>query len=103
MPTPFTLLSRPAPLTDRQLDVLRCAAEGLSGRETARALGLSEQTVKNHLSRILLQLGVDDRTAAVVIALQQGWLDLRALRVTAGRQTRERVGGEAEARPALAA
>lgn len=68
-------------LTERELVVLGCAAEGLSTTQTAARLGISRQTVKNHTSHVLQKLRVDDRTAAVVIALQRGWLDLHALDV----------------------
>ena len=68
-------------LTPGCLAVLRHVAEGMSNHEISIELGISEQTVKNQLSRILAELAVDDRTAAVVIALQRGWLRLRSLRV----------------------
>jgi DNA-binding NarL/FixJ family response regulator len=78
---PFATRREDGALTGRQLMVLRCAAEGMSARESAAHLGISGQTVKNHLSHVLATLGVDDRTAAVVIALQRGWLKLATLRV----------------------
>ncbi|MFI5299904.1 MAG: response regulator [Polyangiales bacterium] len=59
-------------LTAREIEVLRLLAGGYSNREIARALELSEGTVKNHVSNILEKLGVRDRTRAVLKALSEG-------------------------------
>jgi DNA-binding NarL/FixJ family response regulator len=61
-------------LTDRESEVLRLMTGGYSNREMAEALGISEGTVKNHVSNILSKLGVRDRTRAVLKAVQQGYL-----------------------------
>ncbi|MFW6695803.1 response regulator [Streptomyces sp. MAR4 CNX-425] len=58
---------RPA-LTDRERDILAQLARGSSNREIARALFISEATVKTHLGRIYDKLGVDSRAAAVAVA-----------------------------------
>jgi len=59
-------------LTERETDVLRLLAKGLSNAEIAASLHLSEGTVRNHVSAILEKLGVSDRTQAAVIAIQHG-------------------------------
>nr|WP_062339329.1 response regulator transcription factor [Herbidospora sakaeratensis] len=64
-----------APLTERELDVLRLVAAGASNREIADRLYLSEGTVKNHISRILQRLGLRDRTQAAVYARDHGVID----------------------------
>ncbi|GAA3454849.1 response regulator transcription factor [Dactylosporangium matsuzakiense] len=61
-------------LTNRELDVLRCLARGLSNPETGRELFVSEATVKTHVMRIFDKLDVKDRTAAVTTAIARGLL-----------------------------
>ncbi|MBK1783333.1 response regulator [Prauserella cavernicola] len=67
-------LPPPQPLTPRELDILRLLAGGYANREIAAALHLAEGTVKNHVSSLLMKLGVRDRTRAVLRALQHGLL-----------------------------
>jgi DNA-binding NarL/FixJ family response regulator len=55
-------------LTERELEVLRCIAKGLPNKLIARNLGISEKTVKAHLTRIYHQIGVTDRTQAALWA-----------------------------------
>lgn len=63
-------------LSTRELEVLSLVAKGLSNKEIARELKISEATVKTHLLHTFGKLGVDDRTAAVTVALERGILRL---------------------------
>lgn len=64
----------PDPLTDRERQVLRLAAEGQSGPQIARAVHLSEGTVRNYLSEAISKLGASNRVEAARIARRKGWL-----------------------------
>ncbi|MGW6735929.1 response regulator [Streptomyces sp. NPDC055013] len=65
-------LRRPRPtLTDRERDILTQLARGIGNRDIARALFISEATVKTHLRRIYDKLGVDTRAGAVAVAKEQ--------------------------------
>lgn len=64
------------PLSAREMEVLIHISKGMSNKEIAVALGISHQTVKNHVTAILRKLGVDDRTQATVYALRRGWVRL---------------------------
>jgi len=68
--------SEPAPeaLSPQQIVILRLVAQGLSSREIATQLYLSENTVKGYVQEILHRLGVKNRTEAVMVAVKQGWL-----------------------------
>jgi DNA-binding NarL/FixJ family response regulator len=59
-------------LTDREVEVLRRLAEGMSNKEIGEQLGIAESTVKTHVNRLLGKLGVTDRTKALVLALKRG-------------------------------
>jgi DNA-binding NarL/FixJ family response regulator len=65
------------PLSDREMEVLACVVRGMSNKEIANLLGISHQTVKNHVTAILRKFGVEDRTQAVVFALKRGWVTLK--------------------------
>jgi DNA-binding NarL/FixJ family response regulator len=65
------------PLSDREMEVLSCVVRGMSNKEIAGLLGISHQTVKNHVTSILRKFGVEDRTQAVVYALRRGWVKLQ--------------------------
>jgi len=69
----------PQPLTDRELEVLRLAARGMSNKEIAGTLDLSARTVQVHLGRIFKKLSVASRTEAVIHGLRRGWFRLEEL------------------------
>ena len=64
--------TRGSTLTDREREVLALIADGRSNREIARALVLSEKTVKTHVSNILMKLDLADRTQAALWAVRTG-------------------------------
>ena len=66
-------------LSERELEVLKLLARGLSNSDIARRLYLSEGTIRNYVSAILAKLDVADRTQAAVLALRYGLVDLREL------------------------
>jgi DNA-binding NarL/FixJ family response regulator len=82
-PRPYSEPGSPFhPLSAREMEVLECVVRGLSNKEIAGRLGISHQTVKNHVTSILRKFSVEDRTQAVVYALKHGWVRLRASGVT---------------------
>jgi DNA-binding NarL/FixJ family response regulator len=64
------------PLSPRELEILQFVTNGLSNKEIAMKLRISQQTVKNHMTSILKKLNVEDRTQAAVNALRRGWVRL---------------------------
>mgnify|MGYP003471098113 FL=1 len=68
-------LSNPE-LSERELEVLRSLAQGMSNAEIADALSIGEGTVKSHVNRILNKLDVSDRTQAVIVAVKRGIVSL---------------------------
>jgi DNA-binding NarL/FixJ family response regulator len=69
---PATVAVADSPLTEREIDVLRCVARGMSNAEVAGELFLAEATVKGYVARILAKLGLRDRLQAVVHAYEHG-------------------------------
>lgn len=63
-------------LSERELEVLRSMAQGMSNLEIGTALCIGESTVKSHVNRILSKLGVNDRTQAVIVAVKRGIVSL---------------------------
>jgi DNA-binding NarL/FixJ family response regulator len=61
------------PLSQREMDILLCMAEGMSNKEIADRYRISLQTVKHHVSAILAKTGTGDRTQAVLYAIEMGW------------------------------
>ena len=64
------------PLSPRETEILQFVTNGMSNKEIARRLRISQQTVKNHMTSILKKLNVQDRTQAAVTALRHGWVRL---------------------------
>jgi len=66
----------PEPLTEREMEVLKCLAQGRSNKEIAAQLAISERTVKFHMSSILGKLNATNRTEALTLAAQHGLIKL---------------------------
>ena len=62
------------PLSPRETQILESVTRGMSNKEIAGLFGISQQTVKNHMTSILRKLNVEDRTQAAVTALRHGWV-----------------------------
>jgi len=82
----FRHMARPQPgeakpisehLTGRETQVLRLAAKGMTNRQIAAELSISDRTVQAHLSNVFNKLGVGSRTEAVLYAVREGWLSLK--------------------------
>jgi DNA-binding NarL/FixJ family response regulator len=65
-----------SPLTAREKEILKCIAGGYANKQIAHELGVSEQTIKNHVTSILRKLNANARTDAVVIAAKQGIISI---------------------------
>ena len=65
-----------APLTHRETQILNYVAEGNTNKQIADILGISEQTIKSHVSAILRKLNANDRAHAVALAIRSGWISL---------------------------
>jgi DNA-binding NarL/FixJ family response regulator len=63
-----------SPLSNREMEVLLFISKGKSNKEIAYSLGISHQTVKNHVTSILRKLVVEDRTQAAIYAYRRGWV-----------------------------
>lgn len=64
-------------LTKRECEVLQLLTDGQSNRVIGETLYISEKTVKNHVSSILQKMNVNDRTQAVVMAIKNGWVEVK--------------------------
>jgi DNA-binding NarL/FixJ family response regulator len=65
-----------SPLTPREMEILKYIGLGLLNKQIAAQLGISEQTIKNHVTSILRKLNANARTEAVVLALRQGLITI---------------------------
>ena len=65
-----------SPLTPREIEILQYIAEGYLNKQIAAELGISEQTIKNHVTSILRKLNANARTEAVVVAIKQGLISI---------------------------
>jgi DNA-binding NarL/FixJ family response regulator len=63
-------------LSERELEVLKLVARGLSNKEIAQRLSISDKTARNHVTRCLAKLGADDRTEATITAVIRGLINL---------------------------
>lgn len=66
-------------LTERELDLVKALARGMSNKEIAKDMGISEKTVRNHATNIYKKLGIFDRTQALIYALREGLVNLEDL------------------------
>lgn len=65
-----------SPLTPREIEILQYIAQGYLNKQIAAELGISEQTIKNHVTSILRKLNANARTEAVVVAIRQGLITI---------------------------
>lgn len=65
-----------SPLTTREMEILKCMGQGMLNKQIAVEVGISEQTIKNHVTSILRKLNANARTEAVVVAIKQGLLTI---------------------------
>jgi len=68
-----------APLTHRETQILNYVAEGNTNKQIAHTLGISEQTIKSHVSAILRKLNANDRAHAVALAIRNGWISVEGI------------------------
>jgi DNA-binding NarL/FixJ family response regulator len=74
------------PLTERELEVIKALSQGMSDRQIASSLGISEKTVRNHTSNIYRKLHIFDRTQAVIYAVREGVIDVEELEYRPSRE-----------------
>lgn len=76
----------PARLSFKELEILDCVAHGLSNKEIANELFVTEQTVKNHMTSVFRKLEVEDRVQALLFAVRHGWVTFGPQNANAVRQ-----------------
>lgn len=74
-----------SPLSEREIEILQYVAWGNSNKQVGAALKISDQTVKNHITSMLKKLSVNDRTAAVMVAISHRWISMEGPGTSAGR------------------
>ena len=67
------------PLSDREMEVLKIAAKGMTNRDVAHELIISERTVQAHMRSIFTKLGVSSRSEAILYGLKRGWFNIEDL------------------------
>ncbi|MGH2541806.1 MAG: response regulator transcription factor, partial [Ardenticatenaceae bacterium] len=83
-------MAEATPLSEREIDIMDCVVTGASNREIARALDISPNTVKVHLSNIYEKLGVASRTEATLVVLREGWVSVQGVTTEdGGRETED--------------
>ena len=75
-PPPVGALAQDGLLSPRELEILDYVARGQGNKHIARAMCVSEQTIKNHITCILRKLDANNRTHAVVLSLRNGWISI---------------------------
>jgi DNA-binding NarL/FixJ family response regulator len=75
------------PLSPREMEIIRYITRGLSNKMIAHQLGISHQTVKNHMTSILRKLDVEDRTQAAIYAIRHGWVHLQDIQPSSTRDS----------------
>jgi DNA-binding NarL/FixJ family response regulator len=75
MPTQEPPAQWPAGLTDREVEVLRLAARGLTRKDVGKRLGITENTVRHHLEHIYNKTGCSTRVSATLFAMEHGLLE----------------------------
>lgn len=75
------------PLSPREMEILQYITRGMSNKKIAHQLGISHQTVKNHMTSILRKLDVEDRTQAAIFAIRHGWVRLQDTEAPSDRLT----------------
>ncbi len=73
-PIAKTMAAVIAPLTNRETQIMRYIADGNTNKEIGHVLGISEQTIKSHVSAILRKLNANDRAHAVALAIRSSWI-----------------------------
>jgi len=88
------------PLTEREKEILRLVATGITNREVARQLSISVNTVKVHMRHVLIKLGAESRTEATMIAVREGWVVVEGVGETPAGERAETAAAQPQPPPA---